>query len=129
MRSVDGGHLIRVGTRRCPGALLLAAALLAVGLVGCAVPDSDRARVPTVQRAQPSGWQQYADADSDSSVNAYETGPDYIRVLFSDGSVYLYTYASAGQSNIERMKELAAAGDGLTSFIMSNVRSKYESKQ
>ncbi|MDO9557186.1 MAG: hypothetical protein Q7J82_06355 [Coriobacteriia bacterium] len=62
-------------------------------------------------------------------MREYEVGPDYIRVRFSDGSVYLYTYASAGESNIERMKQLARSGDGLNSFIMSNVRKKYESKQ
>ncbi len=32
---------------------------------------------------------------------------------FKNRSVYLYTYESAGKYNIEEMKSLAEAGDGL----------------
>jgi len=72
---------------------------------------------------------QYKDLDGDSGVFGYETGADFIRVQFKDRSVYLYTYASAGNYNIEKMKSLAEAGDGLNSFIMRNVRKKYEKKE
>jgi hypothetical protein len=59
----------------------------------------------------------------------YETGPDFIRVQFKDNSVYLYTYASAGSHNIERMKSLAAAGDGLNAFLNTNVKKAYARKE
>jgi hypothetical protein len=59
----------------------------------------------------------YRDIDGDSGVMSYETGTDYIRVQFKDGSVYLYTYESAGQNYIEKMKQLAMSGNGLNSFI------------
>jgi len=49
----------------------------------------------------------YRNLDADSSVVAYEIGADFIRVRFSDGSIYLYTHASAGSRNIEHMKQLA----------------------
>jgi hypothetical protein len=78
---------------------------------------------------QSGGWQHYANLGGNSSVHAYEIGDDYVRVRFTDGSIYLYTYASAGESNIERMKEVANAGKGLGSFIMHNVKHAYESKE
>lgn len=73
--------------------------------------------------------QRYSDRDRDSGVVAYENGDDFIRVQFSGGSVYLYTYASSGQSNIERMKLLAVRGDGLNAFINDNVKKAYARKE
>ncbi len=73
--------------------------------------------------------ERYADVDGDSGVTAYEIGPDYIRVQFSTGAVYLYTYASAGAHNIERMKQLAKGGDGLNAFINTTVRKAYARKE
>lgn len=110
------------------GQSLLTALAAVVVLSGCAVTPSDNSYSPLADAAQvePGGWQEYADPDGDSSVDAYEIGEDYIRVRFSDGSVYLYTYASAGAPHIERMKELARSGDGLNSYIMNNVKYDYE---
>lgn len=76
----------------------------------------------------PDGWQVYRDVDGDSGVVAYLVSPTSITVRFDDGSEYLYTDASAGASNIETMKRLAAEGDGLNSFILSTVRYSYEQK-
>ena len=44
-------------------------------------------------------------------------GPDFIRIRFTSGSIYLYTYDSACEEDIEEMKELAKEGQGLTRFI------------
>lgn len=73
--------------------------------------------------------ERYRDIDGDSSVAEYENGPDFIRVQFNSGSIYLYTYASAGAQNIEQMKKLAEAGDGLSAFINKNVRKGYERQE
>ena len=73
--------------------------------------------------------ERYRNIDGDSGVAEFENGPDFIRVKFNDGSVYLYTYASAGAQNIEQMKKLAVAGDGLNAFINRNVRKSYERKE
>jgi len=70
----------------------------------------------------------YRDVDSDSGVVAYEIGSDFIRIQFSTGSIYLYTDASAGAHNIDRMKQLARSGDGLNNFINTKVREKYARK-
>jgi hypothetical protein len=99
-------------------------------MIGCSpAPSATGGDTPASSQQGSGGWETYADPDGDSSVAAYEIGDDYIRVQFTDGSIYLYTYASAGSSDIERMKELARAGDGLNSYIMRNAKYDYESKQ
>ena len=72
--------------------------------------------------------QHYTDINSDSGVSAYETGPDSITVQFKDGSAYLYTDGSAGSAAISTMKQLAASGDGLNSYINKYVKKGYASK-
>jgi len=67
----------------------------------------------------------YKDIDGDSGVRAYEYGTDYIKVQFSTGRVYTYSYQSAGRDNIEQMKVLADSGNGLNSFINTRVRTDY----
>lgn len=71
----------------------------------------------------------YRNLGGDSGVVAYETGKDFIRVQFSDGAVYLYTYTSAGPSYIEHMKQLANIGQGLNAFINTTVRKAYARKE
>jgi hypothetical protein len=63
-----------------------------------------------------------------SGVLAYEIGEDRIKVKFLDGTIYLYTYTSAGTENIERMKQLASIGKGLTTFINQAVQEQYAIK-
>lgn len=63
-----------------------------------------------------------------SGVEFYEIEDKDIIVQFVDGSIYKYTYQSAGEEAIERMKELAIAGKGLTTFINQHVKDKYEAK-
>ncbi len=70
----------------------------------------------------------YKNLGGDSGVVAYEIGDDSIKVQFSDGSLYLYNYQSAGSHNIEQMKGLAIAGRGLNSFISRVVKKGYASK-
>lgn len=72
--------------------------------------------------------ERYKNLGGNSGVSAYEIGAESITVQFTSGAVYLYTYKSAGSSNIEKMKSLAVAGQGLNSFITINVRKGYESK-
>lgn len=71
----------------------------------------------------------YKDIDGDSGVVAYEYGADFIRVQFSTGAIYLYTYNSASRQNIEKMKQLADGGDGLNAFINTTVRKNYEKRE
>ena len=73
--------------------------------------------------------ERYKNIDGDSGVAGYESGADFIRVQFSDGAVYLYTYASAGSQAIEQMKAQAAAGRGLNAFINTTVKKSYARKE
>ncbi len=70
----------------------------------------------------------YANRSGNSGVVAYEIGPDFIDVKFQDGWVYVYNYASAGASQVERMKTLAASGQGLCTYISQRVKTNFESK-
>jgi hypothetical protein len=71
----------------------------------------------------------YKNLGGNSNVIAYEIGDSWIAVRFSDGSVYVYTYESAGLNNIEHMKNLARVGVGLNSFINLNVKYNYAKKR
>ena len=70
----------------------------------------------------------YRRLHGESGVVAYDSGDDWIRVQFVEGSLYTYTYASAGPIRIEQMKQLANAGQGLSSFISRHVRDKYATR-
>lgn len=63
-----------------------------------------------------------------TGVEFYEIENDDIIVQFVDGRIYRYSYASAGKEKIERMKQLAIAGAGLSTFIDLYAKDKYESK-
>jgi len=72
--------------------------------------------------------ERYRNSGGDSGVAAYEIGSDYIKVQFKDRKTYTYTYSSAGQHHIEKMKTLARRGHGLNSYINNYVKYKYQSK-
>ncbi|HYO21151.1 MAG TPA: hypothetical protein VER36_02020 [Flavisolibacter sp.] len=72
--------------------------------------------------------QRYSNLAGNAGVKAYTIGSNYIDVQFDDGTVYRYTYASAGKEDVEEMKQLASAGKGLTSFINRHVKRNYAAR-
>ena len=70
--------------------------------------------------------ERYANRSGQSGIHEYEIGLDYIRVRFTSGSTYKYSYRKAGQHHVENMKRLAKQGSGLNSYINSNVKFKYD---
>ena len=54
--------------------------------------------------------EKYANLGERSGVREYSIGADYIDVKFSDGSMYRFSYRSAGAPIIEKMKLLAVRG-------------------
>lgn len=72
--------------------------------------------------------ERYANRGGKSAVHAFEIGAQSVKVRFDDGRTYLYTVDSAGTANIEEMKRLARAGQGLNGFISRVVRKMYASK-
>jgi len=74
--------------------------------------------------------ERYKNLNGNSDIRYYEMWEDFIWIIFSDNVKYQYTYDSIGAGNVERMKELAIAGRGLTSFINTQpgVRNGYAQK-
>ncbi|KGO87405.1 hypothetical protein Q765_06995 [Flavobacterium rivuli WB 3.3-2 = DSM 21788] len=70
----------------------------------------------------------YLNKEGHSGVTGYEVGTAGISVEFNHDAVYLYTYKSAGKKVVERMKELAEAGRGLSTYISQTVRENFEKK-
>lgn len=68
----------------------------------------------------------YKNISGSSGVKAFEAAPDYIDVVFVDGTQYHYSYKITGVSNVEQMKQLAEAGKGLSGYISKYVRDRYE---
>jgi hypothetical protein len=64
----------------------------------------------------------------DTGVTHYELGPDCITVRFQGGEQYLYDYNKPGRADVERMKALATAGHGLSTYINQHVRARYAAK-
>ena len=70
----------------------------------------------------------YLNKEGHSGVTGYEISTSAISVEFNYNTVYLYTYKSAGKKVIEKMKELAEAGRGLSTYISQTVRENFEKK-
>lgn len=52
-----------------------------------------------------------------SGVSGYQIGDKKISVRFVNGDIYTYSYISAGKRAVEKMKVLALASEGLSTFI------------
>ena len=61
--------------------------------------------------------EEYANLSGKSGVVAYESGGTYITIIFSSGNTRTYTYDEDGSSDVEQMKYLAQAGQGLNRFL------------
>ena len=71
--------------------------------------------------------ERYRNLSGKSGIYGYEIGNDYIRVQFSSGQTYRYSYnGKAGTNHVENMKSLARSGSGLNSYISSYVKFKYD---
>lgn len=73
--------------------------------------------------------QPYLRLAGDSGVVAYDIKPRSIDVEFVDGMVYTYSWTSTGRERVERMKLLARAGRGLSTYISQHVREAYASRR
>ena len=70
----------------------------------------------------------YANLSGNSGVASYEIESDSIAVTFRSGATYLYNYDAPGRDDVERMKELAEAGQGLSTYISQNVKKNFAQK-
>lgn len=71
--------------------------------------------------------EKYLNRGGNSGISSFEIGVDYVSIYFNGNSkLYKFSYISAGASHIEVMKILARNGSGLNSYIMKNVKNKFE---
>ena len=70
--------------------------------------------------------QRYKNHSGNSGVKAYEIKETAIRVQFSKGDIYTYSYSSAGRDAVEAMKDLAKKGKGLSTYISKYLKDNYE---
>lgn len=59
----------------------------------------------------------YRDLTGRSGVRSFTEGEDWIAVTFKTGVTYRYTHAVPGHLHVTRMKGLAHAGRGLSTYI------------
>lgn len=72
----------------------------------------------------------YRNQSGDSGVVSFEIGPDFINLKFrNNDTVYHYDHTMPGQIHVERMKRLALAGAGLSTWVSQHVRDSYASKE
>ncbi|TAL66245.1 MAG: hypothetical protein EPN84_00610 [Legionella sp.] len=71
----------------------------------------------------------YLNLSRNSGVCAYELGTDFIRVEFINHSIYRYTQDGVGLENLNKMKELARQGHGLSTFISQHIKKNYAEKE
>ncbi len=70
----------------------------------------------------------YEDRHGNSGVVAFRSGSDFIDVEFHDGKQYRYTHQVPGQTEVEAMKQLAASGQNLATFINRVVRDRFAAR-
>jgi hypothetical protein len=73
--------------------------------------------------------ERYGNANGSSGVTHYEIGPDFIDVAFGNAGTYRYDHTMPGQLHVHRMKQLAIAGRGLSTYISAVVRNQYARKK
>jgi hypothetical protein len=72
--------------------------------------------------------ERYKNLGGNSSVAGYEIENDFIKVQFMDGSIYLYDSSRPGSYHVNNMKKLAKNGQGLNSYIGTEVKKNYALK-
>jgi len=73
--------------------------------------------------------ERYRNLNGNSGVTYYTIGPDFIAVQFHDPTVYVYDGTRPGLAHVERMKVLAADGQGLGTYISQHVHTAFARKQ
>ena len=73
--------------------------------------------------------QRYTGHTRRGGVVGYDIGPDSIDIEFTSGWIYRFSYQKPGATRVERLKELAQAGRGLSTFINKHVKNRFEKRR
>jgi hypothetical protein len=63
-----------------------------------------------------------------SGITAYAVGKDFIVVQFKSGDRYRYDHETPGPAHVTAMKQHAASGRGLATYISQHVGANYAEK-
>ena len=77
---------------------------------------------------KPKLFVRYKNLGGASKVLRYEIRKDVVTIEFKNNSVYNYSNQSAGEENIAKMKTLATAGKGLSTFIEASLKDRFMRK-
>jgi hypothetical protein len=78
---------------------------------------------------QTNTMEHYANRGGQSGVVAYEIRPYEVIIQFASGTCYTYTSASVGEANLNKMKQLARKGQGLSTFINKHLHDHFDKKR
>ena len=82
----------------------------------------------SVRRHSLPRFRRYSNKRGHSAVTEYAALAKAIAIKFADGAVYLYDMDCPGPQHVERMKELARAGEGLYAYINHRVGRRYSAE-
>jgi len=72
----------------------------------------------------------YKNLSGKSGVVAYEIGKTFIKIKFEgESGIYIYDYKRPGKKEVEKMKELAQKGSGLSTYISQDVGTNFSGKK
>ena len=69
--------------------------------------------------------QTYTDLSGKSGILQSASAAEHIDIEWKGGKVYRYDYYQPGAIHVERMKELAAAGEDLATYVNQHVRGNF----
>ncbi len=70
----------------------------------------------------------YKNLSGNSGVLKYEIFTEHIIIQFKSQGSYYFSYKNPGQVHVEKMKDLAEKGQGLSTYISKYVKNNYEYK-
>ena len=72
--------------------------------------------------------EKYQNKSGSSPISKYQIEDDRITVWYNDDTSYSYSYSRAGKPIVDKLKELAAEGEGLATFISQQAKFLYDHK-
>ncbi|MGN6417912.1 MAG: hypothetical protein ACTHMC_10500 [Pseudobacter sp.] len=70
----------------------------------------------------------YLNKSGTSPITRFKIEAQKVTVWYNDDTSYTYSYARAGQPIVDRIKELAIAGEGLATYISRQAKFLYDHK-
>ena len=72
--------------------------------------------------------EKYLNKSGNSPITKFHIEDQKITIWYNDDTSYSYSYPRAGQPIVDKLKELAHAGEGLATFISQKARFLYDHK-